>query len=460
MKTNFLFKAIVFTLLMVMSLNGATQLPKETDPVKTKRMAWWTDARFGMFCHWGLYAQAARHEWVKKYEHMNNSDYQKYFDIFNPDLFNPKDWAKMAKNAGMKYFVITAKHHEGFCMFDSKYTDYKITNTPYGKDILKEVADAFRAEGIKVGFYYSLLDWYHPDYIVDRNHPQKPLTEAGYDSINKGRDLKKYQQYVKNQVKELLTNYGKIDILWLDYSFPKPPHGKSRTDWDSENLLKMVRELQPEIIVNDRLDLLDVEGGWDFTTPEQSLVAKWPERNGKKIPWETCQTFSDSWGYYRDEQSWKSTHQLLEILIEAVSKGGNVLLNVGPTARGMIDYRAQERLKDVGEWMKFHNRAIYGCTQVPDEYPLQRNCLLTYNPELKRIYVHLLSWPFEQITLKGFGGKVKYAQLLNDASEIKFVKPRKSITYQDEENKNDLILELPVIKPPVEIPVIELFLDK
>jgi alpha-L-fucosidase len=459
MKKSIIKNFILIIVIIFLSSNLNAQLPKESDAAKTKRMEWWTEARFGMFCHWGLYALAARHEWVKKYEKMTDENYQKYFEIFNPDLFDPKEWALMAKNAGMKYFVITAKHHEGFCMFDSKYTDYKITNTPYKKDILKEVVDAFRAEGIKVGFYYSLLDWHHPDYIIDRNHPQKLLTEEGYDSINKGRDMKKYQEYVKNQVTELLTNYGKIDILWLDYSFPKPPHGKNRNDWDSENLLKLVRSLQPQIIVNDRLDLLDVEGGWDFTTPEQSMVSSWPERNGKRIPWETCQTFSDSWGYYRDEQSWKTTHQLLEILIESVSKGGNVLLNVGPTARGTIDIRAQQRLKEIGDWMKYNSKSIYGCTQVPEAFPLQNNCLLTYNPITKRIYVHLLNWPFEQLILKGFGGKVKYAQLLYDASEIKFTKPKKSITYQEEENKNDLILELPVMKPPVEIPVIELFLN-
>jgi alpha-L-fucosidase len=459
MNINFLSKSIVLFFSLIGTINTNAQLPKETEEAKIKRLEWWQDARFGMFCHWGLYAMPARHEWVKKNEKLTNEDYQKYFENFNPDLFNPKEWARMAKEAGMKYFVITTKHHEGFCMFDSRYTDYKITNTPYKKDILKEVVDAFRAEGIHIGFYYSLLDWHHPDYIVDRNHPQRPLTEPGYDSINKGRDMNKYRQYVKNQVGELLTNYGKIDILWLDYSFPKNPHGKNRNDWDSENLLKMVRELQPQVIVNDRLDLLDMEGGWDFTTPEQSMVSKCPERNGRKIPWETCQTFSDSWGYYRDEASWKSTNQLLQILIESVSKGGNLLLNVGPTARGTFDYRAQERLKEIGTWMKVNERSIRGCTQAPDEFPAQVNCIMTYNPSTKRLYLHLLNWPVEQLTLKGFGGKVKYAQFLYDASEVKFSKPKKSITYQEEENKNDLILELPINKPQMEIPVIELFLN-
>jgi alpha-L-fucosidase len=260
-------------------------------------------------------------------------------------------------------------------------------------------------------------------------------------------------------VRELLTNYGTVDIIWLDYSFPSGKHGKGHEDWDSENLLKMVRELQPGIIVNDRLDLLDKEGGWDFTTPEQYKVSKWPEKNGKKIPWETCQTFSGSWGYYRDEATWKSPHQLIELLIESVSKGGNLLLNVGPTARGMFDYRAQDRLKAMGDWMFYNNRSIYNCTEAPAEFPKPDNCLLTYNPKTNRLYVHLLDYPMGALTLKGFKGKVKYARFLHDASEIKFTKPRHNVTHQESNAVGDIMLKLPVVKPKVEIPVIELFLN-
>ncbi len=390
---------------------------------------------------------------------MTNEEYEKYFEVFDPDLFDPHQWAVKAKNAGMKYAVITAKHHEGFCLFDSKYTDYKATNTPAGRDLLKEWVEAFRAEGLKVGFYYSLLDWHHPDYTIDRNHPQSAETDEEYEKLNEGRDMDVYRQYIKDQVRELLTNYGKIDIIWLDYSFPSGKHGKGHNDWDSENLLKMVRKLQPGIIVNDRLDLLDEEGGWDFTTPEQYKVSKWPERNGKRIPWETCQTFSGSWGYYRDEMTWKDTKQLLVLLIETVSKGGNLLLNVGPTARGTFDYRANERLAAIGEWMKYNNHSIYNCTQAPDEFNKPDNCLLTYNPETNRLYVHLLDYPIKRLTLKGYEGKIKYARFLHDGSEIKFGNTRHNVTYQETKDRNDVILILPVVKPNVEIPVIELFLN-
>jgi len=449
MKKLYASKIIVMILLMVLSQSTFAQLPKETEAQKAQRMRWWTEARFGMFIHWGLYALPARHEWVKNRERMTNEQYQKYFENFNPDMFNPREWAKMAKEAGMKYVVLTAKHHEGFCLWDSKYTDYKATNTPFGRDIIKEYVEAFRAEGLKVGFYYSLIDWHHPDYTIDRQHPLRQESDTAYARLNKGRDMNKYREYMKNQVRELLSNYGEISIIWFDFSFPGQ-YGKGRADWDSEGLLKLARSLQPGIIVDDRLDLRDVEGGWDFTTPEQVKVDKWPEYNGKKIPWETCQTFSGSWGYYRDEYTWKSPAQLIELLIESVSKGGNLLLNVGPTARGTFDYRAQERLKAMGDWMRLNSRSIYGCTEAPAEFKAPANTLLTYNPVSKRLYVHLLAYPLNRITLPGIAGKIRYVQFLHDASEIR---------YNTVQGTNDVSLQLPVLKPPVEIPVIEVILN-
>ncbi len=451
-----LLLVVIATVLFFQNVTAQEKIWDETEAQKQERMQWWTDARFGMFIHWGLYAQAARHEWVKKRERISDEDYQKYFEIFNPDLFDPAEWAKKAKAAGMKYAVITTKHHEGFNMFDSDYTDYKVTNTPYEKDIIKEWVEAFRAEGLGIGFYYSLIDWHHPYYTIDRVHPMSANTQEEYDELNKDRDMGIYREYLKNQVREILTKYGKIDILWLDYSFPGQ-FGKGRNDWGSVELMKMVRELQPGIIVNDRADLKDYQGGWDFTTPEQFKVEKWPEENGVKIPWETCQTFSGSWGYYRDEHTWKDNKQLLVLLIESVSKGGNLLLNVGPTARGTFDYRADEALAEMGEWMKYNSRSIYGCTQAPEEFDAPDNTILTYNPETNRLYVHLLDYPLQNFLMRGYGDKVKYAQFLHDASEIKIGKPYGHWVKQ-ETGENDINLQLPVNKPKIEIPVIEIFL--
>jgi alpha-L-fucosidase len=450
MKPKAINTLLLLFILLTLSHSLTAQLTRETEAQKLQRMKWWTEARFGMFIHWGLYASPARHEWVKNYERMTHEQYQKYFDIFNPDLYNPKEWARMAKEAGMKYVVLTAKHHEGFCLWDSRFTDYKATNTPFGRDIIKEYVEAFRAEGLKVGFYYSLIDWHHPDYTIDRYHPQRQESDTAYARLNKGKEMNRYREYMKNQVRELLTNYGEISIMWFDFSFPGK-NGKGRNDWDSENLLKLARSLQPGIIVDDRLDLKDIEGGWDFTTPEQVKVAKWPEYNGKKIAWETCQTFSGSWGYYRDEHTWKSPAQLLELLIESVSKGGNLLLNVGPTARGAFDNRAQERLASMGKWMKFNSRSIYGCTAAPQEFTAPSNTVLTYNPSTNRLYIHLLAYPLNRLILQGMSDRVKYVQFLHDASEIRF-------STGSGENAGEVSLQLPVLKPPVEIPVLEVYL--
>lgn len=439
----------------------APEWARETKAEKEKRMEWWTHDRFGMFIHWGIYALPARHEWVQNRERISKAEYKKYQELFNPDLYDPKEWASKAKAAGMKYVVLTTKHHDGFCMWDSKHTDYKITNTPYGKDILKPFVDAFRAEGIRIGFYYSLIDWHHPHFTYDNMHPDKP---DNWKDENKNRDMKKYRQYMKDQLTELLTQFGQIDELFLDFSYPGEG-GKGHKEWDSESLLKHVRSLMPNIIVDNRMDLNHTTWGWDYFTPEQFMPSEWPTLNGERIPWETCQTFSGSWGYYRDEYTWKSPHQLITMLIETVSKGGNLLLNVGPTARGVFDDRANVRLEAIAKWMKFHSRSIYGCTQAPDDFAKPQNCFLTYNPEKKRLYIHVLEWPFKSLQLKGYKGKFKYAQLLNDDSELKFSSPRVSGIEAGGGNmtefgqNEDVFIQLPVERPNVEIPVIELILE-
>jgi alpha-L-fucosidase len=432
------------------------KLGSETPAQKEKRMQWFTDSRFGMFIHWGLYAMAGRHEWVKNRERMTDAEYQQYFDNFNPDEFDPKKWAREAKNAGMRYAVLTTKHHEGFCLFDSKFTDYKATNTQAKRDLVREFVDAFRAEGIRIGFYYSLLDWHHPDYTIDQKHPQRPQTKEDtlkVNQLNSTKDMAKYRQYMRNQLTELMTNYGKIDILWLDYSFRKEGwNGKGKDDWNSIPLLQLVRKLQPGIIVNNRLDLEEYEDGQDFETPEQVKPEVLSNYKGKL--WETCQTFSGSWGYYRDEKTWKTNRQLLTLLITSVSNGGNLILNVGPTGRGEFDYRANQALDSMGYWMQANNKAIYNCTFAPDSYkaPVSDYTQLTYNAATKKLYVHLFDYPSSgSLVLPGYKGKIKYAQFLHDGSEL--------LVKQSAENNSDLVLALPKQKPPYEIPVVELLLE-
>jgi alpha-L-fucosidase len=428
--------------------------------VTTADIDWFVHDRFGLFIHWGLYALPARHEWVKNRERIRDEDYRKYFDRFDPDLYGPIAWAREAKNAGMKYVVVTSKHHEGFCLWDSALTDYKAPNTPAGRDLLRPLVEAFRADGFKIGFYHSLIDWHHPEFPIDGLHPLRD--DVRFREAQTGRDMQKYVAYLHGQTRELLTQFGKIDIMWFDFSYPDRDwgwsRGKGRQDWQSEKLISMVRELQPGIIVNDRLDL---EQGGDFKTPEQYQPRAWMEVDGQRVIWEACQTLNGSWGYDRDNLDWKPTDMLVRMLVDTVSKGGNLLLNVGPNARGEFEPRAIERLRGIGEWIRLHGRSIYGCTAsnlVPPP-----DCRYTYAGHNRRLYLHLFAWPFRHLHLDGLAGRVEYAQLLNDGSEIKM-----HIIDPDQQAQNTAIsgtpgaltLELPVQKPDVAVPVIELFLKE
>ncbi len=417
-----------------------------------------------MLIHWGLYSMPARHEWVMNRECLAEGKYQKYFDYFNPDLFDAKEWARQAKAAGMKYAVLTTKHHEGFCMFDSQYTDYKCTNTPAGRDLVREYVDAFRAEGLKVRFYYSLIDWHHPDFPIDVLHPRRNDPDAFQQ--NQGRDMRKYAEYMRNQVRELLTNYGKIDILWFDFSYSNNNgegenawmKGKGKEDWEADKLIAMARELQPGIIIDNRTELEQ-----DLWTPEQYQPLEWQRHSetGELVTWEACQTFSGSWGYHRDETSWKSPEMLIRMLINTVSIGGNLLMNVGPTSRGYFDYRAEAALKVYADWMKYNARSIYGCTMAEPEIlkTLPRDCRYTQSADGKRLYIHLLAYPYKHLQIFGLAGKVDYVQFLHDGSELLFTEKGVNHFSEGASKADDLlVIELPEVKPHVEVPVIEVFL--
>jgi alpha-L-fucosidase len=414
---------------------------------------WFVHDRFGIFIHWGLYALPARHEWVKSFEEISDEDYRPYFDYFNPTLYDPQQWARTAREAGMKYVVITTKHHEGFCLWDSQYTDYKVTNTPYGQDLIAPFVEAFRAEGLRIGFYYSLIDWHHPDFTIDVHHPLRNHPDAA--ELNESRDMRRYAEYIRNQMRELLINFGQIDELFCDFSYPgreyKGLPGKGRDDWESEKLVKLIRELQPNVLLNNRLDLPEAA---DFYTPEQIQPPAWIHIDGEPVVWETCQTFSGSWGYHRDEDTWKSPGQLIRMLVNTVACGGNLLMNVGPTARGTFDRRALDALAVYRDWMAVNADSIYGCTQ--SEFTAPPDCRLTQNG--KKVYVHVFAWPFKFLLLEGLLGKVKYAQFLHDGSEILMDDIPDWQLEQMQLKENTLALTLPVKKPEVVVPVIELTL--
>ena len=393
-----------------------------------ERMQWFSDARFGMFIHWGIYAIPARGEWVKQQETIPNEKYQPFFETFNPVDYDPREWAAAAREAGMKYAVMTSKHHDGFCLFDSKYTDYKATNTPAGRDLIREYVNAFRAEGLKVGFYYSLLDWHHPDYPIagDSIHPMR----NNPDFANHTGNLSAYADYVRNQVEELLTNYGKIDIIWFDFSYDEM-RGEA---WKASELVKMVRRLQPGIIIDNRLggnikaEQPEIFAG-DFASPEQIIPPEGVTNEaGQPIPWEACITMNDHWGYDARDENWKSPQTLVRALVECVSKGGNLLLNVGPTARGELPPESYAILADIGIWMHDNGESIYGCGRADLPKPEWGR----FTQKAGALYAHILDRGIGPVNLRGLQDKLRYARLLADGSEVRLDRPWNSAEYPND----------------------------
>ena len=338
-----------------------------------RRMEWYLDARFGMFIHWGLYSIPARGEWLRSEEEITKEDYMKYFEEFNPSDYNPKAWARAAKEAGMKYVVLTAKHHDGFCLYDSQYTDFKSTNTKLGRDVVKDFVEAVREKGLKVGLYFTIIDWYHDDYphYGDKFHPMRKNPEFN----NEGRNFDNYLTYMHNQIREICTNYGKIDLLWFDFSYDDMRGEK----WKATELMSMVRSLQPDVIIDNRLECSGEGLGslaacdptqyhGDFVTPEKMIPPNGiQDVQGNDIAWEACVTMNNNWGFCAVDHFFKPASMLIKKLVECVSKGGNMILNVGPDARGNIPEESMEILKGIGDWMKKNGSSIYGCgkTQMP-----------------------------------------------------------------------------------------------
>ncbi|MCJ8008235.1 alpha-L-fucosidase [Lederbergia wuyishanensis] len=383
-----------------------------------------------MFIHWGLYAIPARGEWVRSREKMSVEDYEEFFEEFNPTNYNPKEWARAAKAAGQKYAVLTTKHHDGFCLFDSKLTDYKATNTPAKRDLIKEYVEAFREEGLKVGFYYSIIDWYHEHYPAfgDRNHPMRD----NEDFKDKNIDFDQYLEYMHGQVRELLTNYGKIDIMWFDFSYDDMTGEK----WRATELINMIREIQPDIIIDNRLggniksSNPEIYAG-DFYSPEQIVPPGGiVDENGEQIPWEACITLNDNWGYHSKDKNYKSPKQVIRTLVECVSKNGNLLLNVGPDAKGLIPDESIEILEVVGKWMRRNGESIYGCTASSLPKPEWGR----YTQNGNKLYAHVYDRGIGPIYFAGLKGKIKKARLLADGSELHVQTPWMAEQYSDIES--------------------------
>ncbi len=387
---------------------GLSPFLNEPAEYKNMRMAWWRQARFGMFIHWGLYAEPAGQwngkthygEWIQNEAQIPLDDYTQIATRFNPAKFNAADWVRIAQSSGVKYLVITSKHHDGFCLFDSTLTDYTVMHTPFHRDILKELSEECRKQGLKFCTYYSIMDWHHPDYLPRRRWEKRPADGANFD---------RYVQYMKGQLKEIISRYEPA-VLWFD--------GEWENTWTEErgrDLYQYVRSLKPDMIINNRVgkgrqgmagtyDPNEAVG--DFGTPEQEIPA-----TGLLYDWETCMTMNDHWGYNKADKNYKSGPDLIRKLVDIVSKGGNFLLNVGPTAEGLFPPESLQRLEQIGQWIHINGDSIYGTTA-------SRFKELTFGRSTTkghRLYLHIFDWPADgRLVLPGLVSNPVSAHFLQD----------------------------------------------
>ena len=409
----------------------------ETPTAHDARMAWWREARFGMFIHWGLYAipagqwngQTNHAEWIRHTAHIPVEEYDKFVSQFNPEKFDADAWVQAAQDAGMRYIVITSKHHDGFCLFDSAYTDFDVMATPFQRDIMAELSAACAQHGLRMCWYHSIMDWHHPDYLPRRGweREQRPEGDA---------DLDRYIVYLKNELRELLTKYGPIGVLWFD--------GEWEQSWNHErgqDLYDYVRGLQPDIIINNRVDVgrsgmagLTKEGHFagDFGTPEQEI----PATGLPGVDWETCMTMNNHWGYNHSDHHWKSTEDLIRKLADIASKGGNFLLNVGPKADGTFPQESIDRLKAIGAWMKVNGDSIYGTQASPFKQLTWGRCTQKRLPNGDtRLYLHVFNWPED--------GKLLVPGIYNESRTAFLLADEDCAPLKVERNEDALLIRLP-----------------
>ena len=399
-----------------------------TAATRAKRLQWWQEARFGMFIHWGLYSQLGRAEWVMNRERIPIKQYEKLAATWKPVERPAREWARLAKETGMKYMVMTTKHHEGFCLWDTKQTDYNAVKCGPGRDLVAEYVDACHEFGLKVGFYYSLMDWHHPDGAV----------------VDKTSDAhKRFLDFTKGCVRELCSNYGKLDILWYDVAWP----GMNDVEWwDSVNLNAMARELQPDILINNRSWLDE-----DFGTPEGTVTA---EKEGRA--WEACMTLNGSWGYFPQCTEWHHVREIIEMLRTAAGCKGNLLLNIGPKGDGTVPAETYERLVPLGKWVAQNAEAVYGETDRAD---VLLDWQLTGSPSLKgnTVYYWVNHWVGTELAIGGYQTKLLKASYLVGGQNLPFEQTENQILFHNlpaecpDKIANVCVLKLEFEKPPRQI---------
>jgi alpha-L-fucosidase len=399
------------------------------ETTRERRIRWWQDAKFGMFIHWGLYSSIGHQEWVMESEGIPIPQYELLAKHWKPSPNAAREWARLARQAGQKYMVLTAKHHEGFCLWDSKLTDYNAARQGPGRDLVREFVDAARAEGLKVGLYYSLMDWHHPDGMTCATDPLARERFVGY---------------THGLIRELLTNYGKIDILWYDVDQPLTVE-----QWRAEEMNRMVFELQPEILVNNRNGL---EG--DFSTPEHKIEAS-------KRAWETCETMNLGWGWQAHDNEWKSPRHVLNDLTTCAQQGGNYLLNIGPKPDGTVPEESVRVLQGVGRWLEVNGRAIY---KTDGGASISFGNYDNFTRRGSTLYIHVYFWPSETpaaawlefyrpevvVAVGGLHAKVLGAKVLKTGQPVQFTQTETTLR----------LIGLPRTPPDELITVLEIECDR
>jgi alpha-L-fucosidase len=398
----------------------------ETQAQRDQRMQWWREARFGMFIHWGLYSQLGRHEWVMNRERIPVAEYEKLADSWSVKERPAREWARLAKQAGMKYMVMTTKHHEGFCLWDTKQTTYNAVKHGPKRDLVREYVEACREYGLRVGFYYSLMDWHHPD---------------GARCAKDEAARRRFVDFTYGCVEELCSNYGKLDILWYDVSWPL----SSPELWESERITAMARRLQPEIIVNNRAQLPE-----DFGTPEEHVTAEDIGRD-----WEACMTFNGSWGYMPYARDWRSVREVVYLLRTAAAGAGNLLLNVGPKPDGSVPEEAYQRLEPLGRWTAQNQEAFYGQVERTDgrtEWQATGAWTLKGNTA----YFWVNNWVGTQLAIGGLRAKVLKVSYLATGQPIAFEQSGERLVLKRLPYENpDPIAGVTVLKLECDAPLLQ-----